>query len=181
MIMCSMLSSIRGRGRGWRPALMLLLCAAGLSGCSSPTSPARTPTPARVTLASVAPSRGSTGGGTTVTITGSGFAAGAAVGIGGAPATDVKVASSTSITAVTPSRNGAGSSEVSVTVGSSSASLPSGFTYVAPSGTNQPPVIATITSIGSRPKQPAGFADIGETITLVATVTDKETAPSGLT
>jgi hypothetical protein len=82
---------------------------------------------------------------------------------------------------VTPSRPTAGSSEVTVTVGSGTASLPGAFTYVAPSGTNQPPVIASITSTGSRAKQPAGFADIGETITLAATVTDNETAPAALT
>ena len=48
-------------------------------------------------------------------------------------------------------------------------------------GPTSQPIIATISSIGSRPNQPVGFADIGETITLVATVTDKETAPSALT
>jgi hypothetical protein len=171
-----MFSAING-GCCWRCALPLLLCVAALSGCSSPTSP----TPARVTVASVAPPRGSTGGGTTVTISGSGFAAGATVSIGGAAATDVTVTSPSAITAVTPSRSGAGNSEVTVTVGASTASLPNGFTYVAPTGTNQPPIITSITSVGSRAKQPAGFADIGETITLVATVTDKETAPSALT
>jgi IPT/TIG domain len=176
MIVCSMVSAINGGCGRWY-ALPLLLCAAALSGCSSPTAP----TPARVTVASVAPPRGSTGGGTTVTISGSGFAAGATVSIGGAAATDVKVTSANAITAVTPSRSGAGNSEVTVTVGASTASLPNGFTYVAPTGTNQPPIITSITSVGSRAKQPAGFADIGETITLVATVTDKETAPSALT
>jgi hypothetical protein len=52
---------------------------------------------------------------------------------------------------------------------------------VAPSSTNQPPVITSIRSIGSRPKQPTAFADINETITLVATVTDNETPPGSLT
>ena len=149
-----------------------------LAGCSSsPTSP----TTPRVTVTSVSPSRGGTSGGTTVTIAGSGFSDGAAVAIGGTPATDIKVMSPTSISAMTPSRTAAGTSDVTVTVGASTASLPGGFTYVAPSGTNQPPIIVAISSVGSRPKQPAGFADIGETITLVATVTDKETAPSALT
>ncbi|HEY7170257.1 MAG TPA: IPT/TIG domain-containing protein [Vicinamibacterales bacterium] len=164
---------------GWRRvALAVALCAAGaLAACSSsPTSP----TVARVTVTSVAPSRGGTSGGTTVTIAGSGFSDGASVSIGGTPATDVKVTSPTAISAVTPARTAAGSSEVTVTVGASTASLASGFTYVSPTGTNQPPIIASITSSGSRPKQPAGFADIGETITLNATVTDKETAPGAL-
>jgi hypothetical protein len=178
MIAVRMFSSVEAGGRRGRRAVGLVLCVAGaLAGCSSPT----TPSPARVTVMAVAPSRGGTGGGTAVTITGSGFAEGAVVSIGGASATNVKVMSPTSISAVTPSRAGAGSSEVSVTVGASSGSLPNGFTYVAPSGANQPPVIASITSVGSRPKQPAGFADIGETITLTAMVTDKETPPSALT
>jgi hypothetical protein len=177
MIECSMLSSIARRGR-WL-ALAVLLCTAGVfAGCSSsPTAPTQT----ALTVASVAPSRGGTGGGTTVTITGSGFSAGAAVTVGGTPATDIKVVSATSITAVTPSRTAAGSSDVTVTVAATSASLAGGFNYVAPSGTNQPPVIAGITSVGSRPNEPPAFADIGETITLTATVTDNETASSALT
>jgi hypothetical protein len=149
-----------------------------LAGCSSsPTAP----TPARLTVTSVAPSRGGTGGGTSVTITGSAFADGATVSIGGVQATNVKVMSPTSISAVTPARTPAGSSEVTVTVGATSASLAGGFTYVAPSGTNQPPIITSLRGVGSRPKQPAGFADIGETITLAATVTDNETTASALT
>jgi hypothetical protein len=177
MMMVSMVSSVPAAGRWRRLAIPLLLCAAiMLPGCSSPTAP----TPARVSVTAVAPSRGGTSGGTPVTITGSGFSDGAAVSIGGAAATDIKVMSPTAISAVTPSRTAAGSAEVAVTVGTSSASLPTGFTYVAPSGTNQPPVIVAISSVGTRPKQPAGFADIGETIALVATVTDKETAPSAL-
>jgi len=177
MIVCSMFSAIHAVGR--RLELAALLCAAGsLAGCSSsPTAPTQT----GVKVSSVAPPRGGLSGGTTVTITGTGFSSGAAVTIGGTQATDVKVVSGTSMTAVTPSRTSAGSSDVIVTVGATSASLAGGFTYVAPTGTNQPPVIAGITSVGSRPKQPAGFADIGETITLNATVTDKETAPSALT
>jgi IPT/TIG domain-containing protein len=178
MMWASMVSSVSGRDRARRCACAALLCAAGaVIGCSSPTSP----TAARVTITSIAPSRGGTGGGTTVTISGSGFAEGATVAIGGAPAANVKVVSPTSITASTPARTAAGSSAVTVTVGASTASLAGGFTYVAPSGTNQPPVIASIRSVGSRPRQPAGFADIGETITLVAVVSDNETAASALT
>src|SRR3954471_15459423 len=105
-----MVSSVTA-GRGRRLAIPLLLCASLIpAGCSSPTGPTAT----RVAVTSVSPPRGSTGGGTLVTIAGSGFAAGAAVLIGGVQATEVDVRSPTSLTAVTPSRLSAGSSEVTV-------------------------------------------------------------------
>lgn len=61
------------------------------------------PTPAP-TVTSVSPAGGSTSGGTTVTITGTGFQAGASVTFGGTAATGVVVGSATSITATTPAR-----------------------------------------------------------------------------
>ena len=42
-------------------------------------------------------------------------------------------------------------------------------------------MVGSIRSIGSHPDQPSGFADIGETVTLVASVTDAETPPDRLT
>ena len=54
------------------------------------------------TVSGIAPTSGTTGGGTPVTITGTGFLAGATVTIGGTAATGVTVVSSTSITATTP-------------------------------------------------------------------------------
>jgi hypothetical protein len=51
---------------------------------------------------SVVPASGSPAGGTPVTVSGTDFAAGAAVAIGGQPATNVNVNSSTSISATTP-------------------------------------------------------------------------------
>jgi hypothetical protein len=53
-------------------------------------------------IETVEPVDGSEAGGTKVTITGARFEEGAAVAIGGVPATDVKVVSATRITAVTP-------------------------------------------------------------------------------
>jgi plastocyanin len=53
-------------------------------------------------LTSITPNTGSTAGGTVITIIGSGFVNGATVTIGGLPATEVNVGSSTSITAKTP-------------------------------------------------------------------------------
>ncbi len=54
------------------------------------------------TVTSVSPNSGTTAGGTAVTITGTNFATGATVTFGGTAATNVVVASSTSITATTP-------------------------------------------------------------------------------
>ncbi|MGB6689133.1 MAG: DUF4038 domain-containing protein, partial [Terracidiphilus sp.] len=73
---------------------------------------------------------GSTGGGTAVTITGTNFAAGAAVTFGATAATNVVVVNSTTITATTPA-GGAGAVAVTVTVNGQSGSLANGFTYGA--------------------------------------------------
>src|SRR4051812_31305104 len=124
-----MVSAVRDGARRRKVALASVVCAAFvLPSCSSPTAP----TTARVAVMAVSPSRGSTTGGTEVQITGSGFAAGATVSIGGMPATGVVVQSSTSLTAVTQPRSGPGSSDVSVTAGGSTAQLAGAFTYVAP-------------------------------------------------
>jgi hypothetical protein len=154
-------------------ALLAVLTAA--CGSDSPSTPS---TSLRVT--SIAPALGSTGGGTAVTITGSNFASDATVTIGGVPATSVLVQGTTGITAVTAPRT-AGATDVVVTSGGRTATLAAAFTFVAPSSTNQPPVTTSIRSIGSRPNQPSAFADLDETITLVATVTDNETSAGNLT
>jgi hypothetical protein len=59
--------------------------------------------------------------------------------------------------------------------------LTGGFGFIAPTSTNQPPVIVSLRSVGSRPGQPSGFADQDETVTLVADATDDETPSSALT
>ena len=66
------------------------------------------------TVTSVAPNTGPAGGGTTVTIVGTNFLAGATVSFGGTAATGVTVVSSTSITATTAAR-AAGTVNVVVT------------------------------------------------------------------
>jgi len=75
---------------------------------------------------------------------------------------------------------GAGAVDVVVTAGGHSATLTKAFTFVAPSGTNQPPVVTSIRGVGSHPNQPPGFGDQDETVTLIATVTDAETSTSSL-
>ena len=84
------------------------------------------------TVSSVGPSGGPPPGGTAVTISGTNFAAGATVTFGSAPATNVTVVNSTTITATTPAGS-AGAVTVTVTNSNGlSGSLTSGFTYAAP-------------------------------------------------
>lgn len=92
------------------------------------------------TVASVSPSSGPLGGGTQVTVSGTGFVAGASVSFGGLSAT-ATVVSPTSISASSPPE-AAGSVDVKVTTpGGSSAVSPSDqYTYLAaPSVTNVSP------------------------------------------
>lgn len=89
-------------------------------------------TAAAPTIASINPPTGSTAGGDSVTITGTGFSSNARVTIGGVAATNVTVTSSTSITATTPA-HGAGKADVVVTnADNQSATLSQAFTFVAP-------------------------------------------------
>ncbi len=83
------------------------------------------------TVSGVAPGSGPWGGGTTVTITGSGFVAGAtAVWFGSIPATGVIVSTGSSLTAVTPAGAAAGPTNVVVTTPGGSGTLAGGFTYI---------------------------------------------------
>src|SRR6185503_8249721 len=78
---------------------------------------------------SISPNSGSTSGGTSVTITGTGFSAGATVTLGGTAATNVSVVSSVSITATTPA-HAAGAVDVVVTNSDGQDdTLSNGFTY----------------------------------------------------
>lgn len=88
------------------------------------------------TISGISPASGSTAGGTTVTVSGTNFAAGASLTIGGVAATGVTVLSATSLRAVTGAR-AAGVADVVVAVGAQSATLTRGFTYVVP-GPNLP-------------------------------------------
>lgn len=93
-----------------------------LSG-AAPANPAPDPD-------SVSPLSGAPGGGTAVTITGTGFVTGATVTFGGQPATSVVVVSGTSITCVTPAHV-AGAVDIVVTNPDTQlGTLAAGFTYV---------------------------------------------------
>jgi endonuclease/exonuclease/phosphatase family metal-dependent hydrolase len=85
------------------------------------------PSPAP-SVSAVSPNSGSTNGGTSVTITGSGFVSGASVNIGGVFATNVNV-SSTTITATTPAHAAGAVSIVVTNPNSQSATLTNGFTF----------------------------------------------------
>ncbi|MEU7519813.1 IPT/TIG domain-containing protein [Kitasatospora aureofaciens] len=105
------------------------------------------------TLASVAPSSGPAAGGTTVTLTGTGFATATAVRFGALPATSFTVVSDSHITAVAPA--GTGTVQVTVTTaGGTSNGIP--YAYSAA------PVLS-----GVSPNQ--GPTSGGNTVTLTGT------------
>jgi len=88
---------------------------------------------------------GSTAGGETVTLTGTGFVAGATVSFGGLAATNVTVVNGTTLTAITPA-HGAGVVDVSVVSSGVTVTLVQAYTYGniapqpirAPAGTPKP-------------------------------------------
>jgi len=112
------------------------------------------------TVTSVAPNAGPITGGTAVTITGTNFAAGATVTIGGNAAINVVVVGSTSITATTPGGT-AGTATVTVTnPGGQSGSLTNGFGYIG---------VPTVTSVSPAAGAPAGGTAVTIAGTLFAT------------
>jgi endonuclease/exonuclease/phosphatase family metal-dependent hydrolase len=96
------------------------------------TNPPPAPAP---TVISLAPNNGTTNGGTSVTLAGTGFVSGATVRFDGIAATNVNVVNSLAITATTPVHS-AGTVNVSVTnPDNQSATLNNSFTFNAPSQT----------------------------------------------
>lgn len=86
-------------------------------------------------VSSISPSSGSTGGGTTVVITGIGFVDGAMVTIGDIATTGVTWVSATSITANTPPGTAGAKNVVVTNPDTQTGTLTNGFTYVAASNT----------------------------------------------
>lgn len=86
------------------------------------------------TVTGIDPAKGSTNGGTSVTITGTNFVAGATVTIGGAPATTANVASATSITCTTPAGTAGAVDVVVKNADKQTATLPAAFTYEQAAG-----------------------------------------------
>lgn len=79
------------------------------------------------TITAISPATGPAAGGTTITITGTGFSSDATVTVGGTNATSIVVKSAKKITAVTPAKT-AGSYNVVVTTAGGSATKTGGFT-----------------------------------------------------
>jgi hypothetical protein len=129
-------------------------------GSNSPVAADRytyLPAPA---VSSVAPSSGSAAGGTTVTITGTGFTGATLVAFGSHPATSFTVNSDTQLTAVAPA--GTGTVDVTVTTagGTSATGAADRFSYTA-----TPPSAPTITAIGPSSGPTSG----GTTVTVTGT------------
>jgi hypothetical protein len=132
-----------------------------------------------LTVQSVSPSAGPATGGTELTIRGAGFAAGAAVTIGGRAATDVSVRGNDNLTAKTPASSVAGAVDIAVTLNGRTSTLSGGFRY-DPIAPNTAPVIRSIAAQGRRLRQPPTFADYGETIQITLVVEDAESSPAQL-
>jgi eukaryotic-like serine/threonine-protein kinase len=125
---------------------------ASASASSSASSSSSSSAPAPPAVTGVAPSSGSTAGGTTVTITGTGLAGATGVSFGSAAGT-IKADSATKITVTSPPGTGA----VSVTVTTPHGHAAGTFTYVAP-----PPAVS-----GVSPS--SGPATGGTTVTISGT------------
>ena len=100
-----------------------------------------TPNPAP-TVSSISPVSGTTAGGTPVTITGTGFLAGATVKLGGTSATGVSVSNSTTITATAPAHAAGAVSVVVTNTDNQSGTLTNGYTY-----TNPAPTVSSISPV----------------------------------
>ncbi|MEP6764169.1 MAG: IPT/TIG domain-containing protein [Gemmatimonadaceae bacterium] len=82
-------------------------------------------------ITSIAPNAGNIAGGSAITITGTGFGAGATVTIGGTAATGVVLNSATSISAIVPAHAAGAVSVVVTNADTQSATLAGGFLYTA--------------------------------------------------
>ncbi|MGA9771367.1 MAG: IPT/TIG domain-containing protein, partial [Blastocatellia bacterium] len=112
-------------------------------------------------ISGISPASGSVSGGTSVTISGSNYASGASVSIGGVTATSVNVVNSSTITAITGAH---AAGVVDVVVANSdgqSATLPSGFTYV----TNPTPPAPAVTTVSPN----SGSNEGGTVVTISGT------------
>jgi hypothetical protein len=128
-------------------------------------------------VSSVSPASLSTTGGASVTITGTGFGTDATVSLDGAAITGA-TATTTTITFTAPT-HASGAGTFTVTSGGKTAT--GAVTFVAPSGTNLPPVITNVRVSGPGSKPPSPFVDLTSSVSLTATVTDLESSGAALT
>jgi hypothetical protein len=111
------------------------------------------------TVSSVSPASGPVTGGTSVTVSGTGFASGATVDFGTVAATAVDVLSSTSLTATSPAGTEAVDVKVTTGGGTSSASAADQFTYLAaPTVSSVSPASGPVTGGTSVTVSGTGFA-----------------------
>lgn len=168
--------------RSWcrRSGAVALLLGVGAASIWLTGVPA-TEAAAAPTITTVAPLLGSRGGGTSITLTGTGFLAGATVTVGGAAATGVVVASATSITATTPAGTPGGAVIVVTNTDGQSATLSGAFSYqewpptvtsVAPAnGTSLGGTSVTITGTGFSAGARATFGGTAATSVVVSSAT----------
>lgn len=118
------------------------------------------------TVTAAAPNTGDVRGGTVVTLTGTGFAAGATVKFDGVEASNVTVVSETTLEATSPA-HAPGAVAIEVTSGGASASLANGFTYTrgAPTLTAVAPLSGPIAGGTLLTLSGSGFAP-GATVTV---------------
>ncbi|MFO0599593.1 MAG: IPT/TIG domain-containing protein [Myxococcaceae bacterium] len=123
-----------------------------VDGASATLAGAFTYTRGAPTLAAVAPLRGPTTGGTTLSLTGTNFATGATVKVGGVAATDVVVVSPVLVRVVAPA-HAAGLVDIELTNDDlQTATLPMAFTYATePTGNGGTVVDGGSGSLGTEP------------------------------
>ena len=173
------------------------------SGTSSPpvttttttTTPKSTTTtttapPSGVVVTRVSPNTGPTSGGTTITVTGSGFSGATAVNFGTIAAT-IKSVSATVITVTAPA-SGGGTTDVTVTTpaGRSQATVADQFTYVYPlpsitsvspsAGTSGGGASVTITGNGFTGATRVSFGSAAASFTVNSNTSITATAPAGV-
>ena len=133
--------------------LCLLLCSSYALAQNAPT------------ITSVSPNSGTTAGGTSVTLIGNNFSGATGVTFGGFSATTIVVVNATTITATTPA-HAAGAVDVVVTTPGGTATLVTGYTYIALS----PPVAGavSVTVAANSSNNPITLSLTGGTATSVA-------------
>src|SRR2546423_12274960 len=92
----------RSLGRGVAATIVFALIAVPLACSGSSADLPAAPSPVALTATAISPVAGRITGGTAVTLYGTGFRAGATVTFDGTPATDVRLITSTWITAIAP-------------------------------------------------------------------------------
>ena len=124
-------------------------------------------------VTNIVPASGPTSGGTSVTIVGSNFKAGASVTIGGAPAADVVIVNSNQITATTPARFAATADVVVTNPDAAEGALLNGFTFVSDGVVVSMPSVTADT--GATIEVPISLSDVAGLLAAELTVTFDQT------